>query len=92
VFLEQLQELFLKGHLLVVLRLPLDVLNAQSQPSLRDLYNAEPAFPTLKRWAILGMSLRGKFMLAPIVGRIEASVHTVALGGPLVLYRVTGIT
>jgi hypothetical protein len=62
VFLEQRQELLPKGHLPVVLRLALDVMNAQSQPSLRDSCNAEHASPTLKRWAILGMSLRDKYM------------------------------
>ena len=28
------------------------------QPSLRDLRNIETSSPTLKRWAIVGMSLR----------------------------------
>src|ERR1039458_8921768 len=69
VFLEQRQELLLKGHLPVVLRLALDVLNAQSQPSLRDLCNAEHASSTLKRWAILGMSLQDKYMADLKVGQ-----------------------
>jgi hypothetical protein len=32
------------------------------QPSLGDLCNAEPATSTLKRWAIVGRSLRDKDM------------------------------
>src|ERR1035441_8213058 len=39
------------------------------QPFLRNLCNAEPASPTLKRWAILGMSLRDKYMHGPIPGQ-----------------------
>jgi hypothetical protein len=41
--LEQRQELLLKGHLPVVLRLALEMVNAPIQPSLRDSCNAEPA-------------------------------------------------
>src|ERR1019366_1442882 len=32
------------------------------QPSLRDLCKAGHAFPTLKRWAIVGRSLRDSYM------------------------------
>jgi hypothetical protein len=35
----------------------------KNQPSLRDLCNAERVTPTLKRWAIVGRSLRDKDIL-----------------------------
>src|ERR1017187_2318092 len=40
------------------------------QPSLRNLCNAERASPTLKRWAIVGRSLRDRYMPDPLVGRL----------------------
>ena len=40
------------------------------QPSLRDLCNAECAYPTLKHWAIVGRSLRDEDKPNPSVGRL----------------------
>ena len=40
------------------------------QPSLRDLFKAEHVSPTLKRWAIVGRSLRDGYMPGPFVGRL----------------------
>jgi hypothetical protein len=41
------------------------------QPSLRDLCNAERVFPTLKRWAIVGKSLRDRYMPDPLLGQLS---------------------
>jgi hypothetical protein len=48
------------------------------QPSLRDLCNAERASPTLKRWAIVGGSLRDKNMPDPILGQLPAPLARAA--------------
>jgi hypothetical protein len=42
------------------------------QPSLRDLCHAERASPTLKRWAIVGGSLRDKDMPDMILGQLPS--------------------
>jgi hypothetical protein len=43
-----------------------------AQPSLRYLCNAGRASPTLKRWAIVGESLRDRYMADSILGQLPA--------------------
>jgi hypothetical protein len=51
------------------------------QPSLRDLCTARRATPTLKRWAIVGRSLRDEDMRDPCVGRLpDPPASTFAAG------------
>src|ERR1035438_882850 len=42
------------------------------QPSLRDLFKAERVPPTLKRWTIVGRSLRDRYMPDSFLGQLPA--------------------